>query len=325
MRISEGGGERLLFIHSDHLGSTILITDERGERAAEQRFYPYGEVRWREGAFPTDYGFTGQRWEQELGLYDYKARFYDPALGRFISADTVVPNPGNPQALNRYSYAYNRPLVYVDHSGHIPIPPVVIAVGLLVLKLVDWGWTAWDSYQSLRVMNDPNASEAAKAEAAANLALAAAFEAAEPDDLLLVGLPLDDLARKGLVRLGREAGEEALEEGLERAGREAIEELPEQIHHFATNKSSRWTDRMAEIAQKYGLDLDDAWNKGLIPQRGRHPDAYHEWVLDQMREIDEIAQGNREVFLELFERKVTQKVREHPEMLRRWYWEGRGP
>jgi hypothetical protein len=128
-----------------------------------------------------------------------------------------------------------------------------------------------------------------------------------------------------LVRLGREAGEEALEEGLERVGREAIEELPEQIHHFATNKSSRWTDDMAEIAREYGLDLDDAWNKGPIPQRGRHPDAYHEWVLDRMRSIDRRAQGNREVFLELYEREVKQVVREHPEMLRRWYWEGRGP
>ena len=56
--------------------------------------------------------------EAGLGLYDYKARFYDAALGRFISADTVVPNPGNPQDLNRYAYAANNPLRYVDPTGH---------------------------------------------------------------------------------------------------------------------------------------------------------------------------------------------------------------
>jgi RHS repeat-associated protein len=325
MRVAMRENGTLYWLLTDHLGSTAITAYSGGGKKAEIRYKAWGEDRYTSGTTPTTYRFTGQRWQQGLGLYDYKARFYDPALGRFISADTIVPNPGNPQDLNRYAYGRNNPLTYIDDDGHLPIIPILIVGGLVALKAIDYGWTAYDTWQSLRVMNDPNASEAAKAEAAANLALAAAFEAAEPDDLLPVGLPLDDLARKGLVRLGREAGEEALEEGLERVGREAIEELPEQIHHFATNKSSRWTDDMAEIAREYGLDLDDAWNKGPIPQRGRHPDAYHEWVLDRMRSIDRRAQGNREVFLELYEREVKQVVREHPEMLRRWYWEGRGP
>jgi hypothetical protein len=51
-------------------------------------------------------------------LYDYVARRYDPALGRFIQADTIVPEPGNPQSLNRYTYVYNNPLTYTDPSGH---------------------------------------------------------------------------------------------------------------------------------------------------------------------------------------------------------------
>jgi RHS repeat-associated protein len=51
-------------------------------------------------------------------LYDYVARAYDPVLGRFISADTIVPGAGNPQAFNRYSYALNSSLVFKDPSGH---------------------------------------------------------------------------------------------------------------------------------------------------------------------------------------------------------------
>ncbi|MFP4345125.1 MAG: RHS repeat-associated core domain-containing protein, partial [Anaerolineales bacterium] len=51
------------------------------------------------------------------------ARYYDPALGRFISADTIVPDPANPQSLNRYAYVYNNPLKYTDPSGHAPDPP----------------------------------------------------------------------------------------------------------------------------------------------------------------------------------------------------------
>jgi hypothetical protein len=51
-------------------------------------------------------------------LYDYNARFYDPALGRFVSADTIVPDPGDPQDLNRYAYVSNNPCRYTDPSGH---------------------------------------------------------------------------------------------------------------------------------------------------------------------------------------------------------------
>jgi len=53
-----------------------------------------------------------------LGLYFYRARWYDPALGRFTQPDTIVPKPENPQAYNRYSYVYNNPLRYVDPTGH---------------------------------------------------------------------------------------------------------------------------------------------------------------------------------------------------------------
>ncbi len=44
----------------------------------------------------TTYRFTGQREDDTIGLYFYNARYYDPALGRFVQADTVVPSPGNP-------------------------------------------------------------------------------------------------------------------------------------------------------------------------------------------------------------------------------------
>lgn len=46
------------------------------------------------------------------------ARYHDPGLRRFISADTIVPDPNNPQSLNRYSYCLNNPLKYVDPTGH---------------------------------------------------------------------------------------------------------------------------------------------------------------------------------------------------------------
>ena len=93
-----------------------------GQKVSEQRYKPYGEVRWSSGAgMPTDFTFTGQRAgpANYVGsLMDYVARAYSPALGRFVSADTIVPGAGNPQAFNRYMYVRGSPLGRIDPSGH---------------------------------------------------------------------------------------------------------------------------------------------------------------------------------------------------------------
>jgi len=67
---------------------------------------------------PIAYRFTGQRWDGVIKLYDYKARYDDPAIGRFIQPDPIVPDPANPQDLNRHTYVRNNPVRYTDPSGH---------------------------------------------------------------------------------------------------------------------------------------------------------------------------------------------------------------
>ena len=85
------------------------------------RYRPYGEDRDTGSSLNTDRKFTGQTEDEAAGLYWYTSRAYDPAIGRFVSPDPIVPVPGNPQALNRYSYVYNNPLRYTDPSGHDPL------------------------------------------------------------------------------------------------------------------------------------------------------------------------------------------------------------
>lgn len=95
---------------------------------------------------------------------------------------------------------------------------------------------------------------------------------------------------------------------------------PLQEHHFATNKSKKYTSQFENIANKYGLDLDEPWNKDFLLHQGRHPYDYHEFVLGEMSEIDNIANGNKEVFLDLFEENVKSVIRENPDMLYKNYW-----
>jgi RHS repeat-associated protein len=66
----------------------------------------------------ADIGYTGQRLDNSTGLMYYRARYYAQGLGRFISADTIVPTPSNPQSLNRFAYVRNNPLKLIDPSGH---------------------------------------------------------------------------------------------------------------------------------------------------------------------------------------------------------------
>jgi RHS repeat-associated protein len=92
-RVAMRQGSEVTYLHGDHLGSTSLATNASGAKVARVLYYPYGEERYREGTLPTDFTYTGQRSEGSGlgGLMDYNARFYDVALGRFISADTIVP------------------------------------------------------------------------------------------------------------------------------------------------------------------------------------------------------------------------------------------
>ncbi len=107
------------YYHSDHLGSSNVLTDSSGNLVALYEYSPYGDLCT--GALEnssTNYLFTGKELDDSTGLYFYGARYYDPEIGRFITPDSIVQAPSDPQSLNRYSYCRNNPLNYVDPTGH---------------------------------------------------------------------------------------------------------------------------------------------------------------------------------------------------------------
>lgn len=111
----------IMFHHSDHLTGANVSTDEDGQVTEVADYYPYGADRIAQSnGTPADYRFTDQEKDSETGLYYYGARYYNPLIGRFLSRDPWQGDPADPQSLNKYSYARNNPIKYIDPSGEFP-------------------------------------------------------------------------------------------------------------------------------------------------------------------------------------------------------------
>jgi RHS repeat-associated protein len=103
-------GGTLYYLLSDQLGSTSLTLDAGGQLVSELRYKAFGEIRYAVGNTPTDYRYTGQLQQADIGLYYYNARWYDPYLNHFTQPDSIVS--GGVQGLDRYAYVNNNPLLY---------------------------------------------------------------------------------------------------------------------------------------------------------------------------------------------------------------------
>lgn len=115
-----GGDGKKFFYHNDHLGSALVVTDEYGKKVVERDFTPFGEkigLEERDNPNPDedDSAFTGKDWDEDIGLYYFNARWYDPVVGRFITEDPLADDP------TLYVYGLNNPIVNLDPSGLVSI------------------------------------------------------------------------------------------------------------------------------------------------------------------------------------------------------------
>ena len=119
LRVAIKRGSTLYHLHGDHLGSTSLTTAGSAVEAS-RAYYAYGAERSATGDLRTDHTFTGQK-SDATGLMYYNARYYDPALGAFVSPDTIVADPEAVIDYNRFLYARGNPLTYTDPTGYDPL------------------------------------------------------------------------------------------------------------------------------------------------------------------------------------------------------------
>ncbi|MFN0116998.1 MAG: FG-GAP-like repeat-containing protein [Elusimicrobiota bacterium] len=120
------GVSSIQYFQTDHLGSISSVTNENGTVIHELAYAPFGEKIKNIGTSSLKHTYTSQEEDPEIDLQYYNARYYDPALGRFISPDAIVPDVFNPQTLNRYSYVTNNPVILTDPDGEWVYAAIII-------------------------------------------------------------------------------------------------------------------------------------------------------------------------------------------------------
>jgi RHS repeat-associated protein len=117
-RLGEYSGDGWAYYTTDALGSVRQIVDESGEVVFYQSYEPYGEVRVSAGQGGSMFGFSGEQTDA-TGLQYLRARYYNTAIGRFLSRD-----PSGVES-NLYVYASANPINLVDPTGNVPEPPTL--------------------------------------------------------------------------------------------------------------------------------------------------------------------------------------------------------
>lgn len=109
-------GKDKYYYHADGLGSIIALTDQAGKVVQAYEYDSFGNLKDQKNRVKQPYAYTGREWDRETGLYYYRARYYDPMEGRFISKDLISFAGGD---VNLYGYAQNNPINNTDPSGLI--------------------------------------------------------------------------------------------------------------------------------------------------------------------------------------------------------------
>jgi len=107
------------FYHTNDRGDVLGLTAASGAVVTSYRYDAWGNVLEATGpvAVVNPYRYAGYRQDDSTGLYHLKTRYYDAAIGRFLSRDAVLGQPKEATTLNGYAYAKSNPITYVDPDG----------------------------------------------------------------------------------------------------------------------------------------------------------------------------------------------------------------
>jgi RHS repeat-associated protein len=110
---SSGDYSGTYYYHFDALGSVVALTNGAGTAVQLYEYSVYGQVSASDPNHPNRFMFTGREFDKDTGLYYYRARYYNPEIGRFLQTDPI----GYGDGMNWYAYCKNNPIGYIDPSG----------------------------------------------------------------------------------------------------------------------------------------------------------------------------------------------------------------
>lgn len=176
------GGAVVHSVHTDHLTGSNVISNMSGQIEELTDYYPYGALRLdvRQSGFSEQRKFAGFEYDVDTGLNYANARYYSPAIGRFISQDPVFLALGNdrqirqfigqplptvlsdPQNLNAYTYARNNPIINSDPSGLFSLNPINLFSYNTQVAIGNWANNLYQDHAAARLALDhPYAAGAA--------------------------------------------------------------------------------------------------------------------------------------------------------------------
>jgi RHS repeat-associated protein len=149
-------GSQNLFVIKDHLGSRRVVINSSCSRVAKYHYSPYGRMMYSSVSTDVAYKFTGQEFDDETGLHNFRARLYDAEIGMFYAYDPAA------QGFSPFGYCGNNPVIYIDKDGRLfGIDDLIIigavAVGYLAgaaenhweMNPGKWDWKSADTYKGL--------------------------------------------------------------------------------------------------------------------------------------------------------------------------------
>ncbi|MDR1090409.1 MAG: FG-GAP-like repeat-containing protein [Prevotella sp.] len=154
----QGQTDKIYYVHKDHLGSIVKLTDGDGTEVFKASYDAWGNRTVTNNSFAFHRGYTEHEHLEEFGLINMNGRMYDPVLGRFLSPDPYVQMMLLSQNYNRYSYCLNNPFKFTDPSGEwFWIPAVIIGAYLGGSSVngnfnpAKWDYNNWQTYAGIAV------------------------------------------------------------------------------------------------------------------------------------------------------------------------------
>lgn len=114
----------------DGLGSTRSLTDSSGNESDTYTYDAFGSLLSETGSTENDYLYTGEQFDESLGHYYLRARYYDAEAGRFTQMDEFAGLGSNPVTLNKYIYANSDSVNFVDPSGYFGLSDILSAINV---------------------------------------------------------------------------------------------------------------------------------------------------------------------------------------------------